>query len=885
MATTTITANKQCRTADNGSNMGAGVGDYTPFGTYSGYNYRTFIGWSSPSWSGWTKITKATLYCRNSTQYYVAFGSSPSAYIDLITESWSEGSSSSLSTGNATVHPGPSTSSANRVSKNTGATEGAWWSADITGIINQAHPGTFYGVRIIAQSTSAADVGEIYADDSSSEPYIVIEYETNRVPNTPVVTEPPLGLTLDTAPDFQFSASDPDAGNTLKNYDIQVALDSAFTSLVWNIATQTAGIAGWAVGPIAYAGTALVPGTTYYYRVRVRDQSDATSAYSATRTFQLNKPPEIVGADLPYGGANHVAPITNLADLVTTLAPKPRFVFTPRSPVGSPVTGYQVEVQTLAGAAVATETDATTRASGTAVTHNFGTALTNLSSYRVRFRAQDALEGYGPWSAFTTFAVKYAQAIYDLNMPSASAITTALVLGAGKAQLLYRTATGAGGAGASAWSPNVPATVPARLNVMLRTASEGSAPAQPKVTTFTISYQQSLVLPYSWSFIGQWSLDANVRRYGLKSLLLSPGASPAGADHIAYQNVPNLAAATDYVLSFWVLVEGYTAGGIKLLVLPTGSIDPAAALASLTIARNTAGWERLTLPYRTSEGVDTVRIALLVDKNMVIPTQVHVDGAMLSEGTVAATWTPALTGAPIIIDAQGLLIDGQAGSIIRITPNNPVAPVIELNNDGLKNAAPYVGTVAPTDPWAGQLWWDTDDIGTSITGSGTSFPVGPTTDMLFYRTDLDILFFFDGTRWLSTTIFSHAFPTDANNLAATTGDIARIPPPPLRGCSDIYFIDVDATVYVSGGTALSASHKWLAEVRGGAVAGSGTTTGITTKTIDSGAVSTWRRDAAQSVAEANRLLAGRTYLYLSATKTGTPGNLYFYPTISYRLVG
>jgi len=257
---------------------------------------------------------------------------------------------------------------------------------------------------------------------------------------------------------------------------------------------------------------------------------------------------------------------------------------------------------------------------------------------------------------------------------------------------------------------------------------------------------------------------------------------------------------------------------------------------------------------------------------------------MLSEGTVAATWTPALTGAPIIIDAQGLLIDGQAGSIIRITPNNPVAPVIELNNDGLKNAAPYVGTVAPTDPWAGQLWWDTDDIGTSITGSGTSFPAGPTTDMLFYRTDLDILFFWDGTRWLSTTVFAADLDRiDAQSVAI--GDTARLVAPPLRGCSDILLLDYDGTYNVSGGTALSASHLWKMELRGGATPGSGATTSIATKTVDSGASSTWRRDASQAIAAANALLAGRTYMYLNLIKTGTPGNLYWYSSLTYRLVG
>ena len=69
------------------------------------------------------------------------------------------------------------------------------------------------------------------------------------------------------------------------------------------------------------------------------------------------------------------------------------------------------------------------------------------------------------------------------------------------------------------------------------------------------------------------------------------------------------------------------------------------------------------------------------------------------------------------------------------------------------------------------------------------------------------------------------------------------------------------------------------------MAGSGATSSIYTKTIDSGASSTWRRDATAPIAAANQLLAGRLYLYMNLIKTGTPGNLYWYQTTNYRLVG
>ncbi|MES2782591.1 MAG: hypothetical protein V4657_07335 [Pseudomonadota bacterium] len=40
--------------------------------------------------------------------------------------------------------------------------------------------------------------------------------------------------------------------------------------------------------------------------------------------------------------------------------------------------------------------------------------------------------------------------------------------------------------------------------------------------------------------------------------------------------------------------------------------------------------------------------------------------------------------------------------------------------------------------------------------NGAAFPVGPATNDLFYRSDRDIIYFYDGTRWLSATEYSVA---------------------------------------------------------------------------------------------------------------------------------
>jgi hypothetical protein len=87
-------------------------------------------------------------------------------------------------------------------------------------------------------------------------------------------------------------------------------------------------------------------------------------------------------------------------------------------------------------------------------------------------------------------------------------------------------------------------------------------------------------------------------------------------------------------------------------------------------------------------------------------------------------------------------------------------------------ATPAAGTVVVYAKADGLLY-SKDDAGaeTLVSGgvgggggidSGTSFPGSPTTDDLFHRTDLDEIFFYDGTRWLGIApIYSYPSLQDA----------------------------------------------------------------------------------------------------------------------------
>lgn len=174
--------------------------------------------------------------------------------------------------------------------------------------------------------------------------------------------------------------------------------------------------------------------------------------------------------------------------------------------------------------------------------------------------------------------------------------------------------------------------------------------------------------------------------------------------------------------------------------------------------------------------------------------------------------------------------------------------------------------------------------GSVVQQGSTAFPGSPAADDMFYRTDLDMWFFYDGTRWLSTTLYHATLP--ASTLDMGTAGIAasgsaqnRTHVPPPSGGSNIYIVDHIIDFFVNGGTALGASHKWVGTFD--KVDTSNVATTIVTDNIDSGSSSVWR----QTVDSVNALLGTTSFVLQSSwTKTGTPGNLLVYEGYTYRIV-
>jgi len=184
-------------------------------------------------------------------------------------------------------------------------------------------------------------------------------------------------------------------------------------------------------------------------------------------------------------------------------------------------------------------------------------------------------------------------------------------------------------------------------------------------------------------------------------------------------------------------------------------------------------------------------------------------------------------------------------------------------------------------------WWQTDSAGTSLnlnnTGTGASFPASPSEDDLWYRTDLDMWFFYNGTRWLSTQVFEVQLGSGSANASysATTSNVAW-QAIDLHGGSDAWLLDTIAFYFVNtDGTALGASHSWALAFEK-ADDSSAAFTSIGTTALNSGT-----NGSRKTVTAVNALLNDGTVhngFRTNLQKVGTPSSTYVSGKVRYRVV-
>jgi hypothetical protein len=203
---------------------------------------------------------------------------------------------------------------------------------------------------------------------------------------------------------------------------------------------------------------------------------------------------------------------------------------------------------------------------------------------------------------------------------------------------------------------------------------------------------------------------------------------------------------------------------------------------------------------------------------------------------------------------------------------------IELDEQASAPSTPASGKARLYVDSKGILRWLNDD-GTTGTGTlrGTAFPGSPATNDTFFRTDLGLLCYYDGTRWLSVDTFSAG---SAGALLSSSIANANLSVHRLRGDYAPYFTYL--TAVTRSATTNNGSNYWTITLEGQATAlGTATTIGSFNTSADT--VNIYTSHDGFTVSTANP--TNRAHLNVNLTiGAGAPGSFLLDFTAFYKLI-
>lgn len=306
----------------------------------------------------------------------------------------------------------------------------------------------------------------------------------------------------------------------------------------------------------------------------------------------------------------------------------------------------------------------------------------------------------------------------------------------------------------------------------------------------------------------------------------------------------------------WVTQDEQT----SVVTLPIAQTDVSGLTAALAAKYDKTGG--------TISGATTVTGALGVGgavtlSSTVVATGAVTTGALRVNGAATVTSTAVITGAATV------------GGTLTAQNNLNVTNSLTAT-DMLASGIVAAGSSASV---AGKL-----KFGGVMQAGGTAFPGSPTTDDKFYRTDYDLWFSYDGTRWVSSQLFPICSSQEVNSSTfflqkAASTQRWQEANMGLPFGTDWWISYITASVNVAaGGSALSASHKWSLDFFKG------------TATVPTTSIGSIVFDSGSSAVNRNGLLTvgalldvtNNPVISLDATRTGTPGDLQlFSPFVVY----
>lgn len=157
---------------------------------------------------------------------------------------------------------------------------------------------------------------------------------------------------------------------------------------------------------------------------------------------------------------------------------------------------------------------------------------------------------------------------------------------------------------------------------------------------------------------------------------------------------------------------------------------------------------------------------------------------------------------------------------------------------------------------------------------GTAFPGSPVADDLFYRTDRNLIYFYDGTRWLTVNLYESHFGWSQAGLTSDQG-VAYFP---VDSTYALYLVELITSSIVIGTN--NGSNFWEMELVRIDTSNTQTEIGVTSTVADT--AGQWVRHTLS----VNAVLdSGARVLYLRGDETGSAGTLSFGAAIRYRYIG
>lgn len=197
--------------------------------------------------------------------------------------------------------------------------------------------------------------------------------------------------------------------------------------------------------------------------------------------------------------------------------------------------------------------------------------------------------------------------------------------------------------------------------------------------------------------------------------------------------------------------------------------------------------------------------------------------------------------------------------------------------DALTNPAPGTDTVATSHSGLhGQVNDIIEAIEAFVGRSGTAFPASPAVGERFRRTDRNIDYYWDGTRWLSTQIFVQPFG-GARAVMPVSAETYHAAPLWTDDYSQ-YLLDLRISAHVVATN--NGTNRWEFTL----YTVDGTVFGSPLANPNTGSMGADQWFRLKTVVNA---VIGATIdnLELRAAKAGAPGNLYFTAMFTYRLIG